>query len=233
MATSSQALPDQPLYPVKLATEQVRLALAVSDTQKAQVQTELVQTRAAEVEAMANAGKMEEATKAAERYNDQFEKAIAAIINAEGTEPQPVVYVPPSETTPPAVTTPPEVTTPPAVTAPPEVTTTLAVTTPPEVAKPPTTATTDNVTAAKTKHWKGSLEQSTISSLTALKDAKEKASQEAKPDWQKAIDTISKKNPPAQDTGEHNAQSDNNTTPSPVSPSYNRYSSPNWHSNDR
>jgi hypothetical protein len=75
-----------------------------------------------------------------------------------------------------------------------------------------------------------------------LKDAKEKASEVAKPDWQKAIDTISKKNPQkpsneqgtgAEDTGGHNAQSDNNTAPSPVSPSYNRYSSPNWHSNDR
>ena len=107
MAASSQALPDQPLYPVKLATEQVRLAFAVSDTQKAQVQTELVQTRATEVEAMANAGKTEEAAKAAERYNDQFEKAIAAIIKAEGTEPQPPVYIPPTDnSTPPAVTTP-------------------------------------------------------------------------------------------------------------------------------
>jgi hypothetical protein len=62
-----------------------------------------------------------------------------------------------------------------------------------------------------------------------LKDAKEKASQTAKPDWQKAIDTISKKNPPAQDTGEHNAQSDNNTAPSPASPSPTKQSPSRWH----
>jgi hypothetical protein len=153
MAASSQALPDQPLYPVKLATEQVRVALAVSDTQKAQVETELANIRAAELEAMANADKTEEAAKAADRYNDQFEKAMAAIIKTEGTEPPPVI-VPPTATLPPATTTPPVVTTPPAVITPPENTTPTATTTPPAVTTtsenttPPVVTTPPAVTAA-------------------------------------------------------------------------------------
>jgi len=151
MAASSQALPDQPLYPVKLATEQVRVALAVSDAQKAEFETELAQTRATELEAMANAGKTEEAFKAAVRYDNQFEKAMDAIIKAEGTEPLAPVYIPPAVTTPPAVTAPPEVITPPVTTTPPEVipptenATPSATTTPPEVVTPPVTTTPPEV----------------------------------------------------------------------------------------
>ncbi|OGN91921.1 MAG: hypothetical protein A2Z70_02480 [Chloroflexi bacterium RBG_13_48_17] len=138
MAASSQALPTQPLYPVKLATEQVRLALAVSDENKAQVQTELVQERAKEVEAMANAGETDEAAKAVDRYNDQFEKALAAILKAEGTQPPPVI--------PPAETLPPETATPPAVVTPPVVTTASENTTPAETTTPATTETQPPVT---------------------------------------------------------------------------------------
>jgi hypothetical protein len=157
MSASSQALPDQPLYPVKLATEQVRVALAVSDEQKAQLQTELVQERATEVEAMANEDKTDEAAKAVDRYNNQFEKAVAAIIKTEGAEPPPVI-VPPAGTLPPETTTPPVVTTPPAVTTtsenttpaetatPPAVTTTSENTTPPETTTPPVVATPPAVT---------------------------------------------------------------------------------------
>jgi len=139
MAASSQALPTEPLYPVKLATEQVRLAFAVSDENKAQVQTELVQERAKEVEAMANAGETDEAAKAVDRYNDQFEKAMAAILKAEGTEPPPVII-------PPAETLPPETATPPAVVTPPVVTTASENTTPAETTTPATTETQPPVT---------------------------------------------------------------------------------------
>jgi hypothetical protein len=149
MAASLQSLPDQPLYPVKLATEQVRLAVAVSDTQKAQVQTELAQIRANEVEAMANADKTDEAAKAVDRYNDQFEKAVAAIIKAGGTEPPPVI-IPPAGTLPPATTTPPVVATPPTVTTASE-NTTPTETTPPVVATPPTVTTaSENTTPTET-----------------------------------------------------------------------------------
>jgi hypothetical protein len=275
MAASSQALPDQPLYPVKLATEQVRVALAVSDTQKAQVETELANIRAAELEAMANADKTEEASKAAVRYDNQFEKAMDAIIKAEGTEPLAPVYIPPAVTTPPAVTAPPEVITPPVTTTPPEVipptenATPSATTTPPEVVTPPvtttppevitptenatptqtvtppTTATRDKGKSAKTENLIISLNKSTSKSVTALQGAKKKAAEPAKDDWQKALDnlkswsgdkdTTSKSDNVTGNQGTTNTggtghttiQSDNNTTPSPASPSQNKPSSSN------
>jgi hypothetical protein len=291
MAASSQALPTEPLYPVKLATEQVRVALSVSDTQKAQVETELANIRAAELEAMANSGKTDEAAKAVDRYNDQFQKAVGAIIKAGGTEPQPPVYIPATETTPPVVTTtPPVVTTPPAttmppvVTAPPAITTASENTTPPEVSTssdnttpqtteqlpqtteqlpptteqlpptteqlPPTTTTPDKSKATKADNMIKSLKNSTSKSITALNDAKDKASKDDKNDWQNAIDTISKKsqakssttkdttsqsdnvtsnqeNSGAGVTSQTTVQSDNNTAPSPASPSRDKPSSSN------
>jgi chemotaxis protein histidine kinase CheA len=268
MAASSQALPDQPLYPVKLATEQVRVALAVSDAQKAQVETDLANIRAAELEAMANADKTEEAAKAAERYNDQFEKALLAITKSAGTEPQPPVYVPPTVSTPPATATPPAVSTPPTVTTPPETTTPTettvppvtttptenatptatttapaittppvtttptettvppvtttptenatptatttapAVTTPTETTTPSTSTTHDESKATKTDRLRKSLDKSTSKSITALQDAKEKASEKDKHDWQKSIDTMKKSQKKSQDT---TSQSDNVT----------------------
>jgi hypothetical protein len=44
-AAASNAMPDQPLYPVKLATEQVRLTLAFSDKAKAELNVQLVEVR--------------------------------------------------------------------------------------------------------------------------------------------------------------------------------------------
>jgi hypothetical protein len=209
MAASSQALPDQPLYPVKLATEQVQRVLITSDAQKAEFETELAKIRAMELEAMANAGKTEEASKAAIRYDNQFEKAMAAIIKTEGTEAQPAI-TPPAETLPPATTTPPgiapppvvtttsENTTPPPVIAPPPVvttppavtTTTSENTTPAETTKPPTTATRDKGQSTKTERLIISLNKSTSKSVTALQDAKEKADKHDKKDWQKALNNL-------------------------------------------
>jgi hypothetical protein len=295
MAASSQALPDQPLYPVKLATEQVRVALAVSDAQKAEFETELAKIRAMELEAMANAGKTEEASKAAVRYDNQFEKAMDAIIKAEGTEPLAPVYIPPAVTTPPAVTAPPEVITPPVTTTPPEVITPPVTTTPPEVitppvtttppevitppvtttppevvtppvtttppevitptenatptqtVTPPTTATRDKGKSAKTENLIISLNKSTSKSVTALQGAKKKAAEPAKDDWQKALDnlkswsgdkdTTSKSDNVTGNQGTTNTggtghttiQSDNNTTPSPASPSPTKQPPSRWH----
>jgi hypothetical protein len=91
---SSNALPDEPLYPVKLATEDMRLAFAVSDTQKAQVHTQLAETRAVEVETMADQGKTEHAAITAARLAKQLELANSAIARVEstvGTAPLPTV----------------------------------------------------------------------------------------------------------------------------------------------
>jgi hypothetical protein len=135
MAASSDSLPTEPLYPVKLFTEDVQRAIAVSPERKAQLETDIANIRAVELEAMANAGNTEQAIKAAERYDSQFERAVQAIVVAGGTQ----TYTPPVATTPPA-TTPPVTTTP--------------LTTPPETKPPVTTQTAsppaDNTTSVTT-----------------------------------------------------------------------------------
>ena len=75
---SSNAMPDEPLYPVKLATEEMRLTFAVTDTQKAEVHTQLAETRAVEVETMANEGKTEHAAITAARLAKQLEPGLLA-----------------------------------------------------------------------------------------------------------------------------------------------------------
>jgi hypothetical protein len=205
MAASSNALPDEPLYPVKLATEQVQLAFAVSPEKKAEIETDLVNKRANELEAMANAGNTEQSIKAAERYDSQFEKAVQAIIKAGGAD----IEVPPVVTTPPATTTSPTTTpaTPTEVTQPPVTATsgnTTQTTTTPSTTnqQPPSTTTNDNSKASKIENLKKSLDNSTSRSLTALKDAKDKASDNiTKSDWQSAYDKIrDRQNSTKQDT---------------------------------
>jgi hypothetical protein len=183
---SSNALPDEPLYPVKLATEDMRLAFAVSDTQKAQVHTQLAETRAVEVETMADQGKTEHAAITAARLAKQLELANSAIAKVETA----------SGTAPPSTTTPEPAVTEPAPLAPPtpSETVTEEQPSPPEAQPTPPTATTqDKGVTAKTEHFKKSLEKSTSKSLTALENALEKAPPQAKPNLQRAIDTISEK----------------------------------------
>jgi hypothetical protein len=226
---SSNAMPDEPLYPVKLATEEVRLTFAFTDAQKIQVHTQLAETRAMEIETMAEEGKTEHAAITAARLVKQLELASAAIDKAEAGPTETLPPTPPPETT---VTTPvppatPETATgaqqPPAevpsatpetVTGgqqpPAEVPTTDNTTvtgeqqppaevpsaTPETVTggqQPPTEVpTTDNTTVTVTKfeRFKRSLDKSTSKSLEALDNAQEKASPQAKKDWQRAIDTI-------------------------------------------
>jgi hypothetical protein len=183
---SSNALPDEPLYPVKLATEDVRLAFAVSDTQKAQVHTQLAETRAVEVETMADQGKTEQAAITAARLAKQIELANSAIARVEiksGIAPLPTT----TEEQPPVTEEQPPVTEeqPPVTEEQPPVTE--------EQPTPPTFTKRDKDVTARTERFKKSLENSTSKSLKALESAMEKAPPHAKPDWQRAINTISEK----------------------------------------
>jgi hypothetical protein len=259
MAASSQALPTEPLYPVKLATEQVRVALTVSETQKAQIETELVNTRAVEMEAMADAGETEEVVKAAERYDEQYDKALLAIMQTDDTM-VPWIIVPPVEitepttTTPPVVTTPPTTTTPPVVTTPPTVTTASenttasATTTTTETTTPSTTTTpSEDSKAARDQKWKETLDKSRTKGYSALQSAKSKASAENKASVQKAIDnwkikhgidgtsSHSDNTTGNQGTGTSSTttQSDNHTTSGTDSHSDNTPSTSPWHRNGR
>jgi hypothetical protein len=257
MAASAASLPDQPLYPVKLFTEQVKLTLAFTDEQKAEVQTQLVGTRAAEVQALANQGKTGQATIAAERLAKQLELADSAIamaerIIAEGSLPTaPAVPTtstgeqPAPPTPPPAVPTvstgeqPAPSETPPIPTpAVPTVSTGEQPTSPPtesSTAPPapteeqPTTsaATTTSKASARTEQLKKTLNGNTATSLEALKKARDNASPETKSDWQRAIDKIPKKS-----YKKSTSQSDNKTQSKPVIPSDNK-TWPTWYNNNR
>jgi len=86
VAASSDALPDEPLYPVKLATEQTRLVFAFSDSSKASVHTQLAENRALEIAAMAHEGKTEQAAIVTERLAQHLEAANYAIQKVETAE---------------------------------------------------------------------------------------------------------------------------------------------------
>ncbi|MFH1087495.1 MAG: DUF5667 domain-containing protein, partial [Chloroflexota bacterium] len=59
-AVSADSQPDSPLYPVKLASEQVRLAFAFARESKARVYVRLAEERASEIAYLAQAGKSEQ-----------------------------------------------------------------------------------------------------------------------------------------------------------------------------
>jgi len=228
MAASSGAMPDEPLYPIKLATEEMRVALAVTDAQKAQVHTKLAEERAVEIEAMASEGKTEHAAITAARLAKQLELANSAIEKVESTavatptptpEPTPTptptpepAPVPPTLTdnkTTPTPTPKPE---PEPAPVPPTLTDNKTTPTPtpeptpaptpePEPAPvpptltdnkttPPEDSTRDKDRAARWKRYKEALDKSTSKSLSALENAKEKASSKNKTDWQRVIDMI-------------------------------------------
>jgi hypothetical protein len=66
------ALPDSPLYSVKLATEQVRLFFTWSDIGKAELYAEFADERVEEIIKMAEEGKVELAEAATNRLNEQL-----------------------------------------------------------------------------------------------------------------------------------------------------------------
>ena len=80
VAASSNALPDETLYPVKLATEQVKVAFTFSDAGKAELHSQLAEDRAMEIAAMAHKGKSEQVVVTTERLAKHLEKANSAIM---------------------------------------------------------------------------------------------------------------------------------------------------------
>ena len=186
VAASSDALPDEPLYPVKLATEQTRLAFAFSDSSKARVHTRLAENRALEIAAMAHEGKTEQAAIVTERLAQHLEAANYAIQKVETTEVEaPRFTAVPEEAAPepePAAAPEPEETAPAAE--------------PEEAAPAPEPAMTPEPDAAaggKAGQLRESLGQSTSRSLVALQTALEQAPDEAKPALRRAIETITEK----------------------------------------
>jgi hypothetical protein len=145
VAAAAGSLPDSPLYPVKLATESVRLALTPSALGKAELNARFADKRVDEIIKMAEKGKPELVEKATDRMNKQLvavanltvsdieetawprdEASYDEISGAEGQAPKalmaPAPAAPPFPTAIPAATpyaTTPPTTTSPAVDAPP------------------------------------------------------------------------------------------------------------------
>ena len=72
VAAAGNSMPDNPLYPVKLATEQVRLTLTPSALGKVELYARLADKRVAEIICMANKGKPEQVERAAQRLNSHL-----------------------------------------------------------------------------------------------------------------------------------------------------------------
>jgi hypothetical protein len=76
-AASSQAMPDEPLYGVKMAVEQAQLTLTISDVDKAELYAQLAEKRAQEIAVMADKGKTDQVVATAAKLNYQLDQADA------------------------------------------------------------------------------------------------------------------------------------------------------------
>ncbi|GAI20548.1 unnamed protein product, partial [marine sediment metagenome] len=81
VAAASNSMPDKPLYPVKLATEHVQLALTPSDIGKAQLLAKLADKRVAEIVYLANQGKSGQIELATQRL-DAYLARVAILTTA-------------------------------------------------------------------------------------------------------------------------------------------------------
>jgi hypothetical protein len=109
VAASSNALPEETLYPVKMAAEKVRVAFTFSDIEKAKIHVELAEERSDEIAAMAATGNTEQIVKVTDELLVHLEKANVAIGRVTEdmsilttTEIQPAPEEPSVDTTPPA-----------------------------------------------------------------------------------------------------------------------------------
>ncbi|HEY83415.1 MAG TPA: hypothetical protein G4O01_09070 [Dehalococcoidia bacterium] len=86
VAAASGSMPDDALYPVKLATEKVRLALTPSALGKAELYAELADRRVAEIVKMADEGKLEQMEQAVQRLSSQL-MAMANLVGLGEAQP--------------------------------------------------------------------------------------------------------------------------------------------------
>ena len=84
---STNSLPHQPLYAVKLASEQVQLALTPSQEGKARLELALAEKRAREMVAVAQLNRPEELEKLAERLERHLEKVAGPDVQVAPTSP--------------------------------------------------------------------------------------------------------------------------------------------------
>ena len=89
----ADTLPNDPLYSLKLAGEDLRLTLAVSAGDRAAVQLSIAEHRLAEAEALATSGRDEDALVASSTYSQQIAQAAAELAELEELQPEVVALV--------------------------------------------------------------------------------------------------------------------------------------------
>jgi len=111
VAAAGNSMPDEPLYPVKLATERVRLALTPSALGKAELYAKLADKRVTEIINMAGKGKLEQMERSTQRLNVQL-MAMASLVGPKDEEAEVLVAPAPAVTrevpSPPVTEEPPE-----------------------------------------------------------------------------------------------------------------------------
>jgi hypothetical protein len=86
MAAAANSMPDGILYPVKLATENVRLAFTPSQLGKARLCSDFADERVVEIIYMAEKGDAESVEATTERLDDRLEKLAVLVSGLEGDE---------------------------------------------------------------------------------------------------------------------------------------------------
>lgn len=88
VVAGADTLPDDALYPVKLAGEDLRLTLALSAEDRAAVQLSIAEHRFAEAQALATSGRDEDALVASSTYSQQIAEAAAELAELEELQPE-------------------------------------------------------------------------------------------------------------------------------------------------
>jgi hypothetical protein len=179
-AASSNALPDEPLYPVKLATEELRLAFTVSEEKKAEIHAQLAETRAMEIAVMTSQGKTEQVVATTDRLVEHLDKADVAIARVERAT---AVKTPQATTKTGAASS--------NVTPPMPMLTTPTSTAP--AGEDAGKTTQDTASVRKVEQLNQTVVTSTSRSLEALEKALEQAPSKAQPALQRAIQTLTEK----------------------------------------
>jgi hypothetical protein len=96
VAASANALPDEPLYSVKLATEQVRMRLASSDMDRTKLHVQFAEQRALEIAEMACQGKSDKFPVLTEQFANHLDEARVAEKAGRLWEKGPKIMAPPS-----------------------------------------------------------------------------------------------------------------------------------------
>ena len=119
VVAADSSMPDNPLYSVKLATEQVRLTLTPSQMGKARLCAQLVDRRVDEIAYMANKGDAEQVRLITRRLDDKLELLVVLIEGrGEASAPAMLMVPAPEETAAPTEPPPTEDTAPPPALAP-------------------------------------------------------------------------------------------------------------------